>query len=225
MKNPRRRRHRRAKARKHNPGRRRRHARMARRHNPSFRRRNPSTSWGAAFMADAIGAAGGLAAYGTNWGVEYIPVSDMWRSVIFGGAGIVTSVALSKWADLRLGAGYMGGVSALLTGRIVTQVRMAQVAPKTAAAAAPGGKTAAGVYRMNPPAARRDAGAVFTREAGAVFQREAGAATTMRKPVFGPSFKEAGASRFIPGPVRFFGPGSWAYDAGAGRRYVSAHNR
>ena len=103
---------------------------------------------------------------------------------------------------------------------------MAQVAPKPASA--DGGA----VYQMGAGArGRNDGGAVFQRfqEAGAVFTREAGAAT-MRAPVFGPpggSFKrgiEAGASRFVSGPVRFFGPGSWARNDG-GRRYVSAHNR
>jgi hypothetical protein len=76
---------------------------------------------------------------------------------------------------------------------------------------------------MNPRNYMRDSGAVYERgrEAGAVY-REAGAATTMRAPVFGRSFKDSGASRYVPGPVRFFGPRSWAYDAGA--RYVSAHN-
>lgn len=235
--NPRRRR----RAKRKNPRRHsRRTTRLARRRNPSgFRRRNPSVSWGASAMAGAIGAAGGLAAYGVNWGVEYIPVSDMWRSVIFGGTGIVTSIALAKYADTRLGAGTMGGFAALLTGRIVTQVRMASVAPKKPAATTPGKTQATGLpaYRMNPHQVgagavfSREGGAVFQRDAGAVFAREAGARQTgqqtMRAPVFGPSFKDAGASRFIPGPVRFFGPGSWAYDAGAarGRRYVSAHNR
>jgi len=243
MRNPRRRR----RAKRKNPRRRhsRRTTRLARRRNPSgFRRRNPSVSWGASAMAGAIGAAGGLAAYGVNWGVEYIPVSDMWRSVIFGGTGIVTSIALAKYADVRLGAGTMGGFAALLTGRIVTQVRMASVAPKKTAATTTPGKTQAtgAMYRNNPAlylqhgtgagaVFSREGGAVFQRDAGAVFAREAGARQTgqqtMRAPVFGPSFKDAGASRFIPGPVRFFGPGSWAYDAGAarGRRYVSAHNR
>lgn len=210
--NPRRRRHRGRHHRRH----------MRRRHNPGgYRRRNPSTSWGAAFMADAIGGAGGIAMYGVNWGVEYIPVSDLWRSVIFGALGAATSLGLAKYADVRLGAGTMGGTSALLTGRIVTQIRMAQVAPATTTAAPAKPTTAAGVYRMNA-----GAGAVFRREGGAVYTREAGAvATSMRAPVFGPGFKESGASRFVPGPVRFFGPGSWAYDAGRGRRYVSAHNR
>jgi hypothetical protein len=162
------------------------------------------------------GGAAGVAAYGMNWGVEYIPLADVWRTVIFGTAGLAGSLALAKWADLSLGSGLMGGTSALLTGRIVTQIRMAQVAPKPTKTAAAAG--AGAVYRM-----QAGAGAVYRKNA--VYQREAGGIPTMRGPVFGPSFKEAGASRYVPGPVRWFGPHSWAYDAGSGRKYVSAHSR
>jgi hypothetical protein len=180
-------------------------------------------------MALLKGLGGGGAMYAVNWGVEYIPVADMWRSVIFGTSGTLASLALAKWADPALGAATMGGTSALLIGRIVTQVRMASVAPSTSTGTTSStgatGQGGAGVYRIGP---RRDGGAVFRREGGAVYQNDAGAVATMRRPVFGPSFKarEAGASRFVPGPVRYFGPQSWAYDsAGRRPRVVSAHNR
>jgi hypothetical protein len=203
---------------------------LRRRRNPSvWRRRNPSSTWGSAFVSTLIGLGTGIAAYGVNWGVEYIPATPMIRSAVFGAGGLLVSLGLAKWGSPTLGAGFGGGVGALLTGRIVTQVRMAQVAPTPAGTQG----TAGAVYRMN---GRNDGGAVYQRqqgrfaEAGAVFQRDAGAAT-MRAPVFGPpggSFKravgDAGASRFVQGPVRFFGPGSWARNDG-GRRYVSAHNR
>jgi hypothetical protein len=193
---------------------------MRRHRNPAiFRRRNPSSSWGHAFLTTLMGLGTGALGYGVNWGVEYIPASPMIRSAVFGGLGFLGSLGLAKFASPTLGAGLAGATGALLTGRIVTQVRMAQVAPS---------KTEAGaVYQMGRGRVRQEGGAVYQREAGAVYQREGGAAT-MRAPVFGPpggSFKrEAGASRFVPGPVRFFGPGSWAKNDG-GRRYVSAHNR
>ncbi|MGH7605577.1 MAG: hypothetical protein ACRENK_16480 [Gemmatimonadaceae bacterium] len=176
-------------------------------------------------MSTFLGLVTGVVAYGVNYGVEYIPIAPMWRSVTFGVGGLVGSIGLSKWGSPTLGAGFAGGVGALLMGRVVTQVRMAQIAPSSSSQAMPGGASA--VYMRNPRARHMvGAGAVYTRDAGAVYQREAGAATTMRRPAFGPSFKDAGASRYVPGPVRFYGPASWAYQADAGRpRYVSAHNQ
>lgn len=173
-------------------------------------------------MTTFLGLVTGVVAYGVNFGVEYIPVAPLWRTVIFGSGGTIGSLGLAKWGNERLGAGFAGGVGAILMGRVVTQIRMAQVAP-AAGAASPG---ASGTRSMHG----RGAGAVYDqyrREAGAVYQRDAGGLATMRRPAFGPGFKDAGASRFIPGPVRFFGPHSWAYDAGrvgAPRTYVSAHN-
>jgi hypothetical protein len=176
-------------------------------------------------MSTLIGLGTGIAGYGVNWGVEYIPASPMIRTAVFGGLGLLTSLGLAKWGSPTLGAGFGGATGALLTGRIVTQIRMAQVAPK---APAEGGA----VYGLG--GRRNDGGAVYQRqhqEAGAIYQRAEAGAATMRAPVFGPpggSFKrqigDAGASRFVAGPVRFFGPGSWARNDG-GRRYVSAHNR
>ena len=192
-----------------------------------YRRRNPTAKWGDAFMSTLLGLVTGAVAYGVNFGVEYIPVAPLWRTVIFGSAGTVGSLGLAKWGNERLGAGFGGGVGALLMGRVVTQIRMHQVAP----AAAPSTAGASGMHSMHGRGAgrvyTRDAGAVYSRDAGAVYQRDAGGLATMRRPVFGPSFKDAGASRMIPGPVRFFGPHSWAYDAGRVGRpttYVSAHN-
>ena len=188
-----------------------------------YRRRNPTQKWGQAFMSTFVGMITGFVAYGVNFGVEYIPVAPLWRSVIFGTGGLVGSLGLSKWGSPTLGAGFGGGVGSLLLGRVVTQFRMSQVAPTTTAGASGArrqvnGRGAGAVYS-------RDAGRVYNREAGAVYEREAGALATMRRPVFGPSFKDAGASQYVPGPVRFFGPHSWAYDAGrTGRQYVSAHN-
>lgn len=175
-------------------------------------------------MSVFMGLATGAVAYGANFGVEYIPVAPTWRSVIFGVGGLVGGVGLAKWGSPRLGAGFMGGVGALLTGRIVTQIRMAQVAPSSSTSSTTG---ASGLYgRKNPRAVYgRGAGAVF-REGGAVYRESGAPVTTMMRPAFGPGFKEAGASRYVPAPVRFYGPHSWAYngDAGAVRR-VSAHNR
>lgn len=174
-------------------------------------------------MTTFLGIMTGAVAYGVNFGVEYIPVAPLWRTVIFGGGGLFGSLGLAKWGSERLGAGFAGGVGALLMGRVVTQIRMAQVAPtSTAGASGPRGLRDAGrVYQ-------RDAGRVYQRDAGAVYQRDAGALATMRGGVFGSSFKEGGASTYMPGPVRFFGPKSWVYDAGrAGRpvQFVSAHNQ
>jgi hypothetical protein len=188
-----------------------------------YRRRNPTSKWGQAFMSSFLGIVTGAVAYGVNYGVEYIPVEPLWRTVIFGSGGLLGSVALAKWGSPVLGAGFGGGVGALLTGRVVTQIRMSQVAstPKE------GGAVFA---RMNPRAAmggRRDAGRVYQRDGGAVYQRDAGAAT-MRLPVFGRGFKDAGASKYVAGPVRFYGPQSWAYgarEAGRNVRFVSAHNQ
>lgn len=69
------------------------------------------------------------------------------------------------------------------------------------------------------------AGRVFrgARESAAVF-RDAGAAARMSgRAMPAPSFKEAGRSHYVAGPVRFFGPRSWAAQ-GAGVVYRSAHN-
>ena len=199
--------------------------RLRRRRNPTtgYRRRNPTSKWGQAFMSTFLGLVTGAVAYGVNYGVEYIPVEPLWRTVIFGAGGFLGSLGLAKWGSPTIGAGFGGGVGALLTGRVVTQIRLHQVAP-----AAP--KEGGAVFARNPRMrGLRDAGRVYTREGGAVYQRDAGAATTMRAPVFGRGFKEGGASRFVAGPVRFYGPQSWAYgtEAAAPRqvRYVSAHNR
>ncbi|HXS82634.1 MAG TPA: hypothetical protein VN896_07915 [Methylomirabilota bacterium] len=200
---------------------------MRRRRNPSFgyrRRRNPTSSWGQAFLAWAMGMGSGVVGYGINWGVEFIPLATIWRSVIFGGVGAAGSLALAKWADPRLGSGLAGATGALLTGRIVTQIRLAQVSPTSGSTAStPEGGA---LYRRNPRA-QLDAGRVF-RDGGAVFsRREAGAPVrSMKSPAFGASFRDAGASRYVQGPIRYFGPRSWVYgpDGGAVRR-VSAHNR
>jgi hypothetical protein len=173
-------------------------------------------------MASGLGMGMGFVAYGVNFGIEYLPIAPLWRTVAFGTTGLLASLGLSKWGSPTIGSGFAGGIGSLLLGRIVTQFRMSQVAPTTKAVGDGGA-----VFQMNPRGARRDAGAVYRTEAGAVY-REAGAAS-MRGPVFGPpnapSFKDAGASRYVPGPIRYYGPASWAYDAGAPKRYVSAHNR
>jgi hypothetical protein len=187
-----------------------------------YRRRNPTSKWGQAFMSSFLGIVTGAVAYGVNYGVEYIPVEPMWRTVIFGSGGLLGSVALAKWGSPVLGAGFGGGVGAILTGRVVTMIRMSQVAPSAT-------KEGGAVFgRVNPRGMRgRDAGRVYQRDGGAVYQRDAGAAT-MRQPVFGRGFKDSGASRFVAAPVRFYGPQSWAYgarDAGRPVRFVSAHNQ
>lgn len=173
-------------------------------------------------MSSFLGVVTGAVAYGVNYGVEYIPLEPLWRTVIFGTGGFLASLGLAKWGSPTLGAGFGGGVGALLTGRVVTQIRLSQVAP----ASKEGGAVFA---RMNPRARSfRDGGRVYQRDSGAVYQRDAGAPMTMRVPVFGKGLKEGGASRYIPAPVRFYGPQSWAYgadSAGPRRVYVSAHNR
>jgi len=198
---------------------------MRRRRNPTmgFRRRNPTSRWGDAFKMMFLGEVIGAVAFGVNFGVEYIPLAPLYRTLIFGGLGSATALGLAKWGSPWAGASFAGGVGALLTGRIVTQVRMSQVAPGTSGSSA-ATESGALFQRMNPRrlgAGRRDAAAVF-REGGAVY-RESGAPTTMRTSPFGRTFKDTGASRYVPGPVRFYGPQSWAYDAGA-VRVVSAHN-
>lgn len=190
-----------------------------------YRRRNPTSRWGDAFKMTFLGEMLGAVAYGVNFGVEYIPLAPMWRSVIFGAGGTVTALGLAKWGAPWAGAAFAGGVGALLTGRIVTQIRMSQVAPSTAAGSS--SDSGALFQRMNPRhmGAGRGAGAVY-REGGAVY-RESGDAQTMRRGVFGRSFKDSGASRYVPSPVRYYGPQSWAYNAresGALVRYRSAHN-
>lgn len=204
-----------------------------------------------AAMHGALGALGGVIAYGIDWGTAYVPVAPMWQTVIFGAAGAVGSIGVSMLADDRVGSGIAGGTAFGLAGRIREQIALAGVAKKGANdAGAVYMREGGAVYRMNAGRhAPRDAGAVYRREAGALVGgaaattmrapafgrsfKDAGAmyaqrtgAETMRQPGFGTSFKdEAGASRYIPGPVRWYGPHSWAYKYGDAGRYRSAHSR
>jgi hypothetical protein len=167
-----------------------------------------------------MGLGSGIAGYGVNWGVEFIPVSAMWRSVIFGGTGLLASLALAKWGDLRVGAGMGGAVGALLTGRIVTLVKLQQVGSgASSSTTTPTATTTetSGIIRQ-----LREGGRVYS-ESGRVYQRESGAPTTLGRQVFGRSFKETAASQFTRGPVRFFGPQSWAANEG-GVVYRSKHS-
>lgn len=111
------------------------------------------------------------------------------------------------------------------------------------------------VYARPRYGMRPEAGVV--REAGAMLGQQYDYASTMRESPFGraagtfkhgeagvvipPSrapavvsrdFPDAGASRYVPGPIRWFGPQSWAYRYDAAQptaqtvtRYTSAHNR
>ena len=201
-------------------------------------------------MVTGIGLLGGGVAYGINWGLAYAPLDATWSTVAFGGGGVVTSVLLAKYADERVAAGLAGGVGALLFGRVREIMALRKMAPaNNGAVSSDGGATyvrryagiggrpleTGAVYERR--AGPHDAGAVMRvgslKEAGAIVGHRATAAT-MSNLSMQPrdSFKvaESGASRYIPGGARWFGPRSWAYDAGRhnnsnnGRVYRSAHN-
>ena len=195
-------------------------------------------------MVTGIGLLGGGVAYGINWGLAYAPLDATWSTVAFGGGGIVTSVLLAKYADDRVAAGLAGGVGALLFGRVREIMALRKMAP-AGAVGTEGGATyvrryagiggrpleTGAVYERRAGPMPRDAGAVMRvqslKEAGAIVGHRATAAT-MSNLSMQPrdSFKvaESGASRYIPGGARWFGPRSWAYDAGTHRNYRSAHN-
>jgi len=219
--------------RRRNPKRRRRSKR--RRRNPArtlYRRRNPRVKFKGAAMSAGLATLGGAIGYGIHWGTTQIPVGNPWAKLaIFAGAGYAGSVGISMLADDRVGAGTAGAVGYALAQELAMQLyyRSKPQAESGAVYVKEGGA----VYRLRSAQQARDAGAVYRAEAGAVVggsRRDAGQfASSMRPGVFGTSFKDsgAGASTYVPGPVRWYGPQSWAYrygEGGAPRRYVSAHN-
>jgi len=203
-----------------NPSRRRRRANPKRRRRVTRRRRrrsvrvsgytrrlpNPTTTWGGALACTGLGMVGGLLAGGLEWGADYLPLPAWAQAASLFGAGALTSVALCKWADTRVGSGVAGGTSAVLVGRVRQLVGLARL----------GGSPGAGMVR--------DAGAVYD----AAQMRQRTAPMTMKDSRFpgAATFKvpEAGASYYLPGPQRRYGPHSWIYSRGAGAVYVSAHN-
>jgi hypothetical protein len=162
-------------------------------------------------MTWLLGSVGGLAAGGMDWGADYIPLRAEAQAAILGGSTLLSSLAVSKWADIRAGAGIAGGGAALCMNRIRQIVAMAGTGTGTGASAAEASAT------------RRGAAAVVRSGAGQVRRRRV--ATTMGAPAMGaPSFKQAQGT--YPAQGRRFGPRSWVYDLppGAQAVYVSAHN-
>jgi hypothetical protein len=208
--------------------------RSKRRRGSKRRRRNPArgrnggrkVTIGRALMATGIGMAGGVVAYGVGWGLDQTEQTPAMKAGIVGGAGILGSVGLA-YVDERLAAGLAGGTAAEVARRGVEAYQLAQVGKNGTKNGATNGTTAEGgaVYQLRPRnGVRTEGGAVYERRA-----REAGAVRAFPMPSAATrTFKpESGASRYIPGPVRWYGPQSWAYgtEAGRGRKLVSAHNR
>jgi hypothetical protein len=193
------------------------------------RRRNPAGGGGGkmtfikAAMATGIGLPMGVVAHGISWGVDKAEIGAGARAAIKGGVGLVGSMGLA-YLDARAAAGLAGGTGAVLTRDLIELYQMSQVGKNgaTTTTATTATTEAAAVFTLPAARARAEAAAVFRRaEAGAVVRAfpMPSMATRSMKP-------DAGASRFVPGPVRWFGPESWAYRAdAAGRRIVSAHNR
>jgi hypothetical protein len=196
--------------------------RRVKRHNPSHARRsrrrvrrNPSSSWMRSFSALGLGALGGGIMAGVDWGCSMIPTSATWQIASVAGAGAVLSIVASKWGDERVGAGAAGAAVLSLVRRGTEAYALSSLAVKPAATGTEVQTEAGRVFR--------DAGA-FMRERGANSMAPSG---NPRAPSFreaGAVFREAGASRYVDGPVRLFGPRSWAYGSDAGAVYRSAHN-
>jgi len=193
---------------------------------------NPrSKNWTAAFWATGLGMLGGGAAYLLDWGIASAPISETWRAVALGGSGAVIAIGVARFGNENFAAGIAGGVGLALVQRVRNVIALSGTEPKAAATPAPAaasGMFGSGAGRVY--ARGRGASAVF-HESGALVQR-VGRPSSGRAPSLSPttgSFKDAGVSRYIPGPIRWFGPRSWAYGpqaSGAGRvRYVSAHSR
>ena len=214
-------------------GRRRRRRRRSnpRRSNPRRRyrrRRNPaSTSIGKAFIAFALSGLGGGLAYGLDWGVSHAKLSATWQTVLFGGVGLVTTLGVARWGDERVAAGIGGGTVFSLIGRMREAIALSKATtPSSAGATKTAGAEAGAVYGQP----YLDAGAVMHMHGN---PQRTGARAMGPGMTFGTSFKESGAvyqnpSGYVPGPVRWYGPRSWAYnvapEAGVVRRYVSAHS-
>ena len=197
-----------------------------RRKNPSRyrRRRNPkAANLKAALSALGLAALGGALGYGVDWGVSHVTIAAPWQTALGAGIGILGTLGLAKWGDERLAAG-LGGVTAAVTiARVRDLVGLRTVTPPTQVPAAQG---QAAAMRGHASAVYQSAAAVYQAQAAALRKNTV---RTMRAPVYGSGFKrgyrEAGASFYTPGPVRYFGPRSWAYNTESGVvvRYRSAH--
>jgi len=187
-----------------------------------YRRSNPSSTWGRAAAAAGLGALGGGVAYGIDFGVSYAPVGPTAQSAIIGAAGAVTSIAVAKYADERAGAGIAGGTGFALIGRVREQLALAAAAKATGTGTPQEGGA---VRRMGGQRVRMgvEGGAVY-RDAGAI--QKSGARSMAGSPMAAKSYRESGHSRYINGPIRFFGPRSWVYNTEGGSVvFRSAHNR
>lgn len=201
-------------------------------------RRNPSTTWTRAATSVGLGALGGGVIAGVDYGVDMMPVGAVAKILTVGGVGLVSALLAAKYADERLGAGAMGGTMVSIIKRGTEAYALSSLAKKSDATADkpvdPGVNLEAGrVYRVDagapprelvrqtgarsmapegmPSPSFREAGAVF-REAGVVLRRSAHN-----------SGREAGASAYVKGPLKLFGPRSWAYDYQS-RGIRSAHD-
>lgn len=213
------------KKRRSNPKRRRRGKAKKRRRNPTLlaRRRNPKSNWKGSAIGTVIGMLSGGVSYAGRWGASYLPWKDWQQTLTFGGGALAASLLSARYVDERMGVGVAGGAGALIAQdlkNIIEVRRLTQGAPANGADA---------VYRLTGRAARGASAVYQMQEAGAMVRKSA--ATSLAGNPLAPSqsFKrpiggDAGASRFVQGgPVRLFGPRSWAtHDSG--RRYVSAHN-
>ncbi len=199
--------------RRSNPKRRRRATRRRRRRSvrvSGYTRRlpNPTTTWGGAFKGFGLGAVGGLVAGGLDWGADYLPIPAWGQAASLLGAGLVTSVALCKLADVRVGAGVAGGTSAVMVGRVRQLVALSRLQTDSSMVR-PSAAGAGAVYS--------DAGARKRSAAMTMKQTRWPGASTMKQ-------SEAGASYYLRGPQRRYGPHAWVYQKGAQAVYVSAHN-
>lgn len=185
----------------------RRHRRAHRRHV----RRNPSASWKNAFTAFGLGALGGGVMAGVDYGVSMLPLSAPWQIAAVGVGGAALAVVGAKFGDERVGAGIAGATVLSVVKRGAEAYALMGLADKSTSSSASSGAQAEG------------AGAVY-RESGAM-QRARGAQSMAPSGApRAPSFRDAGASRYVQGPVRLMGPKSWVYGSDAGKVYRSAHN-
>jgi len=190
-----------------------------RRHRRAHRRsthRNPSSSWKSAFMALGLGGLGGGIMAGVDYGVGMLPVSAPWQIAAVGGAGVVLAVVAAKYGDERIGAGAAGATVLSIVKRGAEAYALSGLAAKPAT-------TTEGAQAEGAGAVYRESGAML-RARGAQSMAPSGAPRAASFRDAGAVYRESGASRYVPGPVRLFGPKSWIHGSEAGRVYRSAHN-
>lgn len=177
-------------------------------------------------VAFGLAGLGGGLVYGVDWGISHMKTSATVQALAFGGVGLLGALGVARWGDERVAAGMGGATVFALIGRVREAIALSKAASPTAT----GPTKEAGAVYSQPYGG---AGAVYAMNPADAHQltaaRYVGAPRT-----FGASFKEAGAvyktnpSLYVPGPVRWYGPRSWAYnvgpDAGVVRRFVSAHS-